>query len=329
MFLGVVYHHGSLLLEAQRHPPIGRLVDIGGRKLHLDCRGKGTPVVVMISGLPGFSLDWSKVHNTLARSTQTCAYDRAGYGWSESFDSGHPKRNIASLVKELRVLLKAAKIKPPFLLLAHSFGGLIAQEFAARFKNNIAAMVLVDSSHPAQGMYFREICKTSNAQCLEAKQKLNSMLRFCDAVAPLGIMRLLAALGLFTTSVPYPGVIKQQVLQFMLRSPFCRSLNAEVTSFLEETSEPAAKAKSLGNIPLTVITRNIYRARSLGIFKNIPLALYEVTWKHLQLDLARLSSRSEHLTAKHAGHNIHLEESELVIKAVIKRLNQLRSPEGS
>ena len=129
-------------------PAPGRLVDIGGRQMQLDCRGSGRPTVVLEAGLDVLgSLSWAAVHDSLAALTRTCAYSRAGIQWSEP--SGLPF-SVDGVVSDLRETLKRAGEPAPFVLVAHSIGGLYATAFAARHRPDVAGLVLVDASHPDQ-----------------------------------------------------------------------------------------------------------------------------------------------------------------------------------
>ena len=129
-------------------PPPGRLVDVGGHRLHLLCEGSGSPAVILEPGLPGSSLAWSGIADEVAAFATVCTYDRAGYGWSET---GPSPRTAGTIVRELNRLLGAAGISPPYVLVGHSFGGLIMQLYAGHFPDQVAGMVLVDSSHPGAG----------------------------------------------------------------------------------------------------------------------------------------------------------------------------------
>jgi len=120
---------------------------VGGFRLHLNCTGKGSPVVVVETGLDEFSFDWNQVQARVSDTTRICTYDRAGYAWSEP---GPAPRTYAQLNLELHELLKRAKEKGPFVLVGHSFGGPVVREFARRYPKLVAGMVLVDTVHEDQ-----------------------------------------------------------------------------------------------------------------------------------------------------------------------------------
>ena len=99
---GMIFQAIGSARDARRFPPPGRLVSVGGHRLHIYCIGKGTPAVVMDSGFPASSLSWTFVQPAVARFTHVCSYDRAGLGWS---DAGPMPRSSRQIVDELRALL--------------------------------------------------------------------------------------------------------------------------------------------------------------------------------------------------------------------------------
>jgi pimeloyl-ACP methyl ester carboxylesterase len=123
----------------------GRLVDVGGFRLHLHCAGSGAPAVVMDAALAGSSISGSLIQPDVARLTRACSYDRAGFGWS---DAGPMPRTAGRVADELRVLLDRGGVAPPFVLVGHSFGGLVMRIFAARYRGEVSGLVLVDPAHP-------------------------------------------------------------------------------------------------------------------------------------------------------------------------------------
>ena len=121
----------------------GRLVGIGaGRSLFLDCVGSGTPTVVLEAGFGGDSFSWQEVQRRLGRTTRTCAYDRAGLGNSVALPGVHDARNEIS---DLQRLLQSAHLDPPYVLVGHSYGGLLVRLFARAHPAEVGGAVLVDA----------------------------------------------------------------------------------------------------------------------------------------------------------------------------------------
>ena len=126
--------------------PTYRLVDIEGRIQAIDCRGSGSPTVVLDGGLGVHSGTWAGVMDELGDATfRVCRYDRPGLGESES---GATPRTVERFVDELRTLLDAAGEAPPYVLVGHSLGGLDVQLFAREHSDEVVGVVLVDAIHP-------------------------------------------------------------------------------------------------------------------------------------------------------------------------------------
>ena len=119
-------------------PPLGKLVDVGGYRVHLYCIGTGSPTVVIVGA--GFSFNWGLVQPEVAGFTQVCSYDHSGIGWS---DDG-PKDSCSLRVSEVHTALKNAGIKGPYVLVGHSLGGLVARVYAGQYPDEVAGMVFVD-----------------------------------------------------------------------------------------------------------------------------------------------------------------------------------------
>src|SRR5437763_9389381 len=147
LLLGLSYQALASAVDASHYPPPGKLVDIGGYRLHINCTGTGSPTVILDAGLGGTSLDWSKVQPAVAHFTRVCSYDRAGYGWS---DTGPGPRTSQQIVKELHLLLVHAQINGPYVLVGHSVGGLNMRLYAYRYPQEVAGMVLLDSTSEHQ-----------------------------------------------------------------------------------------------------------------------------------------------------------------------------------
>src|SRR4030088_751744 len=101
------------------YPQPGRLVDIGGRRLHIYERGAGTPGVVLESGLAASSLSWRIVQEEIAKFTRVAAYARPGLGWG---DPPPEPPMLSRLVEDLHAMLQASRLPPPYILVGHSFG---------------------------------------------------------------------------------------------------------------------------------------------------------------------------------------------------------------
>jgi pimeloyl-ACP methyl ester carboxylesterase len=128
--------------DQPRPEPPGKLVDVGGRKLHLYCTGKGSPSVILEAGAGSFSTDWGLVQPEIAKRTRVCSYDRACYGWS---DPGPEWDSTAQVANDLQIALRKAGEHPPYILVGHSMGGLFVRWYQHGHPGQVVGMVLVES----------------------------------------------------------------------------------------------------------------------------------------------------------------------------------------
>jgi pimeloyl-ACP methyl ester carboxylesterase len=142
---GAVFQFSMTLWESHLYPPPGKLVDIGGLRLHINCTGAGSPTVIMEAGPNDSSVIWQLVQPEISRFTRACSYDRAGFGWSDVPNEARTSVNIAN---ELERLLSRAAVPGPYVLVGHDFGTLDLRVFTAHHRQQVAGMVFVDSVHP-------------------------------------------------------------------------------------------------------------------------------------------------------------------------------------
>ena len=144
---GLLFQAIGLKHDKCRFPAPGRLIDVGGHKLHLYEVGAGSPAVVLESGISASSLNWRKVQTEVAKFAHVCSYDRAGLGWSDLCEGACTP---AALATQLHALLRSGGVGGPNILVGHSFGALIVQAFAGLYADDTAGLVLVDPLDPAE-----------------------------------------------------------------------------------------------------------------------------------------------------------------------------------
>src|ERR1700694_1872382 len=139
---GIVYERIGRRHDRHRFAQVGTSYDIGGRSLNIYCSGSGSPTVILEGGY-----SWINEQPEIAKFTRACWYDRAGQGWS---DPGPAPRTATAMAGDLHDLLRVAAIPPPYVLVGASFGGFPVRVFAGKYPDEVAGVVLVDSSHEDQ-----------------------------------------------------------------------------------------------------------------------------------------------------------------------------------
>ena len=292
---GALWQVTATRRDLRQNPPPGRLVDVGGYRMHIHSTGEGSPTVILDSGLSDSSLSWYKVQPDVARFVHVVSYDRAGLGWS---DTSPRPRNSRVFAEELHALLHHAGIPAPFVLVGHSMGGYDVRIFAGLYRSEVAGMVLVDASHPD---LFRRAGMRQNFG------RWRSFLVTRQRLMPFGIPRLI---GWCDDGAPQPA----------LRAVECRSSRyqetlAELDSFAT-SGDQVRPLGSLGDMPLAVLTED---PDQLFPRDMLPAFL------ECQDDLARLSTRATHVVAKGSGHQIQKERPDLVIAAIRQVVEQVKA----
>jgi pimeloyl-ACP methyl ester carboxylesterase len=259
-------------LDARAYPMPGQLIDVGGHRLHLYCTGTGSPTVVLEPGLGGASSDLGWIAPAIARDSRVCVYDRAGRGWSDAADGPQDGAHIAA---DLHTLLDRAHVPGPYVLAGHSFGGLYVLSFAAQFPDQVAGLVLLDSTAPEPG--------PARPTYTESYSLLRRVSALLPAVAHLGAVRLLA----HADSGSLPPRSRDEA---RANSSTARHLASFIEEFLEgsPSMQQAASLTDLGGKPLIVLTAD----------RNA-----DEQWQSKQDHLATLSTNSlhRHTNATHAS----------------------------
>src|SRR5215210_2327011 len=278
---GAIYQAIATELAERDYPPPGEMVDVGGYSLHIRCVGQGSPTVLLDAGSGLFSAQWVRVQREVSDTTRVCAYDRAGMGWSEM---GPDPRDARQITSELHTLLGKAGIEGPYVLGGHSFGGMYMQTYAARYPDEVAGVVLVDSSTDPDQFSQRPEAQDSYEPQKQSFAVVSLLARLgVSLLARLGIVRLMSKLDPASPELP-----PQQRAQIDALSPSTRQVTTTALEFLAPTQTLRLGGPgSLGNKPLAVVTAGTS----------------EPSWLKRQDDLATLtSSNSIHRVVKGARH---------------------------
>ncbi len=256
----------------QDFPAPGATYDIGGHRMHLWCQGQGSPTLVLFNGFGEISTSWTHITDQVRSTTRVCAYDRAGQAWSE--DVAHPESG-SQAADDLHALLAAAGEQGPFVLAGHSIGGPYAMVFAARYPEQVAGMVLLDSSSPEQ------------MTAIPAYRGQYAVMRRGLAVLPT-----LARFGLgpvFGTGSNLPGDAADETVAMTSTARALRNGRDEI-SMVPALFEESQALTSLDGRPLVVLTAS----ESLGI----------EGWQQAQQQLAQLSANHLSLTVESSHEGV-------------------------
>lgn len=280
-------------------PPDGRLVDVGGYRLHLDCRGEGRPTVVIDAGLGGASLDWSLVQPALLKTARVCVYDRAGMGWSDPRDAVPTPSRLAT---ELHTLLSNAGEAGPFVLVGHSLAGKNVRLFAAAFPSEVAGMVLIDARSERIDAQMSAADTNGFNAVLKAQAVAFSLGR------RIGLARLLGGALIGQKLLPEAIASRMQLLE---TEP--SAINEAYAEGIARSADDAVLAgQSLGALPLTVIAAEQNITGLMG-------------WAAAQASLAHLSTRGRLVIANGSGHYVQLEQPDLVISSIEQVIATVRA----
>ncbi|MBK7870396.1 MAG: alpha/beta hydrolase [Saprospiraceae bacterium] len=281
--------------------PPGRLVDIGGRSMHLYCTGCGSPTVILESGLGDNSLVWSKLMPKIAAFTRVCAYDRAGYGWSGS--SVEPRTSV-NIAKDLKTLLEKANESGPFVLVGHSSGGIHIRAFAGMYPQKTAGLVLLDASHEDMATQLPGP-RNFPQQVKQIREQANQLRNNPPTNTP-------------STNTLHPAMPKEanEIYRYLYQQPYYLEATAsEMEHLLNASAEEVKKYKQFKDLPLWVVARSPHwrGAQALNQRAGIDVA---AIWQSFQENLSQLSNLGHLLVSDTSGHYVQLEDPALTLDAI-------------
>jgi pimeloyl-ACP methyl ester carboxylesterase len=290
------------------------LVDVGGRKLNLRCSGEGTPVVLLESGATADSMAWHKVQPSIAKSTKVCAYDRAGFGFS---DDGPLPRDLDADAKDLHALIHAAKIATPVVLVGHSLGTNIVRRYADNYPADVGAMVLVDPPPQHVSEFSKDWVAADNA----AHANVIAFAKMCGKAASAGELanpKGDAAKCIRPPDPGYPDALNTAIHAQKQKPPFWHTLISEFETNMTIFEEPVSPKESHGATPLIVLVAD-------GSFADAPpdgkSAMEAAQQKTNRLILAT-STRSERRVIDHSSHEMELDRPDAIVTAVADAIRE-------
>lgn len=288
--LGLIFIGLGLRAVTVDVPPPGKLYDVGGHKLHLDCRGKknGQPTIIFESGATTPSPVYHHLAENLSKTHKICLYDRAGLAWSEA--SGVPSETPA-ITRQLHALLNAANIEKPVVLAGHSIAGLYMKSYIKQYPEEVAAVGFFDASHPDQ---FDKL-----GLPLGPEEGLSFEQHALRLLIKLGVTQIYNPQMGANIKENFPAEVVAQFEHFHQSSTQVDAVFSEMKGIAGSSNE-TPRDINYRNLPVLVVTAG----KEVNFPPSFPLSSEEFReyWSELQADLVALSDQSTHIVMDSANH---------------------------
>ena len=309
---GFLYQSIGASRDRRRYTSLGRWIEIDrGRSLYVVEKGSGAPTVLFEAGIAATTLNWHRIQENVSRFTATASYDRSGLGWSSPCRTQRTPRNITT---ELHTMLQRAGIKPPYILVGHSFGGLVMRRYAVTYPDDVAGVVLID---PMRCDEWPPLNPAKQSMINRGKR----LSRYAIPIASFGIARL-ALTSLFGRSSRLSGHLAgmtgsggRHVLQRVTEE--VRKMPREVWPVVAaHWSRPGFYTGMRRHVE--AVPASVREMEGLGPIQEIPV-LVLTPGKSTPLSrqcLDKIGNRVQQVIATESAHWIHLDEPELVINSI-------------
>ncbi|WP_263418190.1 alpha/beta fold hydrolase [Terriglobus albidus] len=324
LLIGALFQAIGSAIDRRRYPAPGSLVPIQNSRLHAYAEGQGEPTIILESGIAASSLNWRTVQSELAQFARVISYDRAGFGWSEA---AHTPRTIDNLASELEKMLDGLGICGPLILVAHSFGSLIARDYCYRNPNRVVGLLLLD---PIDCEHWRTLLPEGReGLALGARLARRGawlarvgVVRFSLLLLSAGaktlpkwIARMASGTGGEGVLARVTGEVSKMPRELLpaVRAHWSRPQSFEtLAQYLSQLTRCVSEIAytSLGHLSLTVISAESATES-------------EVREHH---KLASLSSKGEHIIAERSGHWIQLDRPDLIVSSLQRFYGVSRNP---
>ena len=283
-------------------PPPAKLIDVGGRRLHLNCTGTGSPTVIVENGSGAFSIEWALVQPAISKIARVCTYDRAGYAWS---DPGPIRDLPEQIVADFQLLLRLGETRPPYVLVGQSIGGILVRDYQRRWPEQVAGMVLVDPTHDEGLAYV--IDRKPKTISLMTREELQQFMRelLARPVAPPRLPEKISA--------PFDRLPESlQSVRLWAEAGYTADRDPNRTPYIGEGQrqefiglrmQRLSQAHPLGTLPLVVLTNGSNPQKA---------------------ELAALSEVGRVVVAEKSCHEIHVCTPGLVVEAIRDVINAAR-----
>jgi len=288
----------------------------GPRRLFLDCKGHGEPIIIFDSGAGSTGANWGAVQAILARNNKACFYDRAGMGYSDGPSRPTTPSNV---VDDFHHLIQKANIQTPFVLVGHSRAGLYDTLYALRYRSQIAAMVLLD---PVVAQNYEEdlaISPSERAFITKDISEGHADLVRCEALAKSHLLTGTDPHDCFSFSDLDTPPIREYAIHMSIKPEYYEARISEMKSAIAGTDTAEIieaerqNAHSFGNLPFIVLTSSKFKQNTSNPSDDIAA---DKIWKRDHQRLAQLSTIGQAHVVPNTGHLIQLYDPQAVADAV-------------
>lgn len=307
---GFIYQSAAETGDRNAYAVPGQLVDVGGFRLHIHCIGGGSPTVILEAGTGESSLDWSLVQPGIAATTRVCAYDREGYGWSES--GTHP-RTSQQVAVDLNTLLTNAEIEPPYVLVGHSVGAYHNQAYIAQYPDEVVGVVLLD---PPGTEYFTKSGQPDEEVAAYSIGIHSGGLRILRILSTVGVVRLTKLAAIIDPVMnDLPADVQPIYFASLSQTRYFASLQEEAETYAANLRYADALSPFSDEIPLVILTR------------DWSVAHYESALRDRDDQFAYVSrwTNAHVVTAEGSDHFITVRRPDLVVQSVDDVVKSVRS----
>jgi len=302
---GLIYEMNAKEKALEDFPPPGHLIEVNEQvTLHINSQGEKKPIVVIEAGVGSWSLAWQEVQKEVSKFATVVTYDRAGLGWSSAGESVRTGEQVNS---ELYSLLQQTEHEGPFILVGHSVGALYTQLFASSYPEDVLGMVLVDTRPPQFEDEFPALKEDYSKQA--------EQMSMYKSLSSFGIVRILAGGSIHPS---YSKTNREMYVAIGFQGKSFDAIRREIQA-MDLIDQEVLAINKLIDVPTTVITHGVAEDFSaLGIKKDESKQI-EASWQAYQKELADKFEVNELIVAENSGHNIMLEQPEIIVDA-IKRM---------
>jgi pimeloyl-ACP methyl ester carboxylesterase len=298
---GVALHAILTQREKRLLRPPGHMIEIERRKMHILATGEGSPTVILESGAAGYFGIWEWVQKEVSKHTRVVSYDRSGLGFSQK-PAG--KRDGYSIAEELDEMLSRAGEHPPYILVGHSFGGLLSMAYAHLYPEKSAGIVLVDPHHPDQ--------IERNAELRKSIQNFRTFFHTASAASHFGVMRVMDMLSSMTDGLS--DAERTRARAFFVSARHLKSSARELDSWKETADQ--TRTLHFGALPLLILSAGEPQSAWMKEFQ----AMHKEMTGRSTRSVHRIVPGAEHFNiVTHRDHAAHVSEAILELVHATKR----------